>query len=638
MQFLNNLVLLNFVRKLCLLSAVAGLLASTLAEAQPVKRPPPTKPTSRMGFLLQIYDPGKLLTTDPLVNLVGSRGTKRTVKPKDNGSRLSADVAAGDRVYSAPVPGFPDPAVNVIIKSGTQMWTIKVTLPTKVRALVLLKLGKNGNVAQSSQLPGKPPAKKVRPNNPGGFLLQLQDPGKLLKAPPVVTLKNMLGTQRTVRPLDNGKDPDVTAKDRIYSSPAPILPGRVMNATVRSGQLSWSTVIKLAAKEDRPLVMMILKPNGKVKLGSRADVAPPVAREVVHPSAPSEPGAPGVKPTKGRPGFLLQIYDPKSYLKVAPKVTLKGSLGTGRVIVPQDSGKIQHSDVIKGDRVFSAPAPFFPDGMVNIAIKSQRRKWAIKVRMNPEVAQALVFLQLFKNGKIKEVPRDSVGKPLPPGHVGLGGGRNLGAVREVIPTVTRPTRPKSQGGSANLGSGFVLWALAFVTLGLGVAITWALTGRKPRGASRLAAPGKQPIAPVQLTADQVAAVLQGPLADHRVVLLGEAPDGGGDVVRCLEEHPLPEELVTAVEQLAVSPGPPVALLVTDPELLDRAGPTDPAISLSKRVARRFPLYVVDGPEQWEGWNSERGTRNAELGTRNAELGTRNAEQVSEQESEPEDRP
>ena len=634
--------LFNIVRKLCLSMVALGLLAPALVVAQPARPKPPTKPTKRMGFLLQIYDPEKLLKEGPLVNLVGSQGSGRTVIPGDKGSRANADVAAGDRIFSAPVPSFPDSGVTITIKSrsGSGTWSIKTTLdPDDLRALVFLKLLKGGKVIRTTRGTDQPRAPaaasgskpgSIAPTSKGGFLLQLHDPEKLMKAPPMVTLRGMMGSVRMVQPKDSGKqvDCDAFGGDHIYSTPAPIFPGGVMTVIVQSKMSKWVIKVKLNARQKRPLVILRLQPNGRVRREAKAEVTSAMVQDVNHPGVPGKPGTALAPVTRGRPGFLLQIYDPKRYLKKPPRVTLRGSLGTMRVVIPQDSGKIQHSDVTKGDHVFSAPAPFFPDGVVRIMIKSERRKWSIKVKMEPEVAQALVFLQLFKGGKVEEVPRDVVGKPLPPGNVGLG--RNLGEVRPVIPTVTRTTRPESQG-SANLGSGFVLWALAFVTLGLGGAITLALTGRRPRGASRLAAPDGEPIVEVQLAAADVAAVLEGPLAEFRVVLLGEAPHSGAGIVHCLEENPLPDELVTAVERLAVSPGPPVALLVTDPELLDRAGPMDPVISLSKRVARRFPLWVVDGPEEWEGWpageqnkeeNKEQRPENREQGTgENREQGT-----------------
>ena len=604
----------NVVRRLWL---VAALLIASLpapATAQVPRPKPPTTPTKRMGFLLQIYDPAALITVDPKVTLKGSAGGSRAVTAEDKGSRLHADVAAGDRIYSVPVPGFPDPTVTITIASGARTWTIKVTLdPNDIRALVFLRLAKDGKVSKTAREDGKPRAPgAVTPSAPSqrmSMLLQLYDPGKLLKVPPLVTLTGMMGNVKMLQPKDSGKAAhgDSLQGDNVYSAPAPVMPGGAFTITVRSGAQKWVIKVKVNPKDKQPLVVLRLQTRGRIKKEPRA-VALTNVKAVAHPGAPGIP-KPSTKIAKGRPGFLLQIYDPKRYLKKPPTVTLKGSMGSARKVKPADSGKIQHSDVAKGDRIFSAPAPFFPDGVVNIKIKSERRSWKTKVRIDPEQAQALVFLQLFADGKVKEVPRDVVGKPLPPGHVPWGRrpttglGRNLGEVRPVIPTVTRTTRPKSQtGGGANLGSGFVLWALAFVTLGLGMAITLALTGRRPRGAARLAVAAGEAVDPVHLDAGQVAAALTGPLAGHRVVLLGPAPDHGGDaVVSCLEENPLPDELVTAVERLAVSDGPPVALLVTDPEQLDRAGPTDPVLSLGKRVARRFPLWVVDGPEQWSAW-------------------------------------
>ena len=614
----------NIVRSLCPAVVGLGLLAipSTQVLAQPATKAPPTNPTRRMGFLLQIYDPDRLLGANPLVNMVGTRGSSRTVRPADDGNRRSADVTAGDRIFSAPVPSFPDPGVQITIKSQKQSWSIKVTLdPNNVRALVFLRLSA-GKVEQTSRAqtppsaPRAPSAAVPSETTGSGALLQLHDPQKLLQAPPLVTLTGLLGQVKMVKPRDSGlkEHSDAVKGDQLYSAPLPPFPGGG-TITVRSGTLKWVIKVTLDSSTSRPLVLLKLQSGGRISRQTQRSAPLPrvLVKDVVHPSAPGERAA------KGRPGFLLQIYDPKRYLKQPPTVTLRGSMGTERIITPHDSGKIQHSDVQRGDRIFSGPAPFFTDGVVNITIRSVRRVWQIKVKVDQEQAQSLVFLQLFAGDKVKEVPRDVAGKPQPPNQVGLG--RNLGGVRTVIPTVTRTPRPKSMGGSDRGASGFVMWALLFVTLGLGIAITWALTGRRPRGAARLAAADAAPIAPVRLELEALDAALDGPLARQRVVVLGETPrqSASSRVIRCLERHPLPDELVSAVERLAVVPGPALALLVSDPELLDRAGPADPVVSLQRRVAGRFPLWVVDGPREWEEWKAE--IQNTEHGIQNRERGT-----------------
>ncbi len=67
----------------------------------------------------------------------------------------------------------------------------------------------------------------------------------------------------------------------------------------------------------------------------------------------------------------------------------------------------------------------------------------------------------------------------------------------------------------------------------------------------------------------------------------------------MSDFPFPDELVVAIERHAVTPGLPVALLVTHQDRLPRASAMDPLEMLDEEVEGRFPLWVVDGFEDWE---------------------------------------
>jgi len=99
----------------------------------------------------------------------------------------------------------------------------------------------------------------------------------------------------------------------------------------------------------------------------------------------------------------------------------------------------------------------------------------------------------------------------------------------------------------------------------------------------------------------VGPALEGPLKDYRVVCLGPVAPEHQQIIPCLDQAPLPEELVAAVERLAAAAGNPVALLVTDPSLVERSGRDRHRKALQKQIYGRFPLWVVDGPESWEPW-------------------------------------
>ena len=105
--------------------------------------------------------------------------------------------------------------------------------------------------------------------------------------------------------------------------------------------------------------------------------------------------------------------------------------------------------------------------------------------------------------------------------------------------------------------------------------------------------------PRRLESEQIAKLLAGPLVGHRVVLVGDLKVPADGIIRCLSKYPLPNALVRSIERLAVTPGLPLALLVTDPDRLARANAMDPVDMLAEEVDGRFPLWVVDGFEDWE---------------------------------------
>ena len=146
-----------------------------------------------------------------------------------------------------------------------------------------------------------------------------------------------------------------------------------------------------------------------------------------------------------------------------------------------------------------------------------------------------------------------------------------------------------------------LWILLLGGLGVGAGYAKVRLGRRPAGPGRLLGLPEGALSPVRIAPQHVEATLHGPLSTHRVVLLGPPEWASDRVFPCVEKGPLPLELVRAVEDLATRPGPPVALLVSSADLLDPAGADSTLEDLEHAVAGRFPLWVVDGPAEWEAW-------------------------------------
>ncbi len=185
----------------------------------------------------------------------------------------------------------------------------------------------------------------------------------------------------------------------------------------------------------------------------------------------------------------------------------------------------------------------------------------------------------------------NAGGPMPPGP-GYDPLAGPSAPAPLDPDLTRVSLASAALWSAILG-GFAA--------GVGGVAAWQRR-RAPRPAT-LVVPEGERVAPVRITADEVAGALAGPLRGYRVVALGPVPADAA-VGTCGDAGVLPSELVSAIERFAATPGPSPALLVTDLAQLDRPGPESPAEALARAVDGRFPLFVVDAPPSWAAFTPE----------------------------------
>jgi hypothetical protein len=297
------------------------------------------------------------------------------------------------------------------------------------------------------------------------------------------------------------------------------------------------------------------------------------------------------------------------------KVHLLGSDGTERHIEAADDGTMP--DVSAGDHTFAVPVPSFADASVEIKVESGTRTWSVSTAVPLDDEKPLVRVVLSADGSARVAQAPS-------------GGPMSGPTSGTVPAPSSPSAgmpgpsasvggppPGAGGQPPSLGSPPGLAAVAApaqasilvngalmagVGVGIGAAVVWLRRGRAR--AARLAVPPLTPVEPVRITGPSVDAVVDGPLAAHRIVVL-DTPEAPGPsrphVFRCEEQGVTPRELVLALESLAATPGPPVALLVSDLSALDRPGPSGVAGALAEAVAGRFPLYVVGGPDTWASW-------------------------------------
>ena len=298
----------------------------------------------------------------------------------------------------------------------------------------------------------------------------------------------------------------------------------------------------------------------------------------------------------GPRGFLLEVTSPSTPLGGTPAVTASGAGSESVDLEPRDDGV--PPDATAGDEIYTAHVPAFSGATVDLAVTAGDRSWTTSVSLDADRPFSRVTRELGSDGAVGATPGaggGGEGQPRPPAD-----GPAPQPIAQQPGGHGKPERAAEKPD--NIAASLVLWAVAAAFFGLGLALAPRWLGRRSEGAAQLSPrPPPGAVAPVSLAAGDLPAALDGPLRDHRLVTLGEVPDGHPAVFHIEDTGPLPQEVVAAVEGLGASAGPAPALLIADAGLLERPG-RHPAIdALDRRVARRFPLWVVDGPSEWRTW-------------------------------------
>ena len=298
----------------------------------------------------------------------------------------------------------------------------------------------------------------------------------------------------------------------------------------------------------------------------------------------------------GPRGFLLEVTSPSAPLGGAPEVTASGAGSESVDLGPKDDGV--PPDATAGDEIYTAHVPAFSGATVDLRVTAGDRSWTTSVSLDADRPFSRVTLELGSDGDVVATPIAGggiEGQPLPPAD-----GPAPQPVAQQTAGHGDPDRAAEKPES--IAASLVLWGVLAAAFGLGLALAARWLGRRSEGAARLSpAPPQGTVAPVTLDAGDLDAALAGPLREHRIVALGEVPDGHPALFAVEDRGPLPGEVVAAVEGLAATSGPAPALLITDVGLLDRPGRESALDALDRRVARRFPMWVVDGPAEWPSW-------------------------------------
>jgi len=268
--------------------------------------------------------------------------------------------------------------------------------------------------------------------------------------------------------------------------------------------------------------------------------------------------------------YPLRILDPAGLLEGEVTVILVGDQGSRKFVAKPETGSQGSAHATPIYATSMEPV----GSTMTIRVINAGNSWVGTLPALKGLDEPEAYVKVLPTGVVELVERSTVSRPLPV---------------EVVPRRASDAKP---------GPGLWLWGVLFLGLGVGGGIGLVVLGRRPRGDCRLDTAAEAPTPPRRLAAADLTSAVRGPLANHRLVVLGELEEPLPHVIPCRDRAPLPQELVRAVERLAVVPGPSVGLLLTRPDLLDEAGPGDPLERLAAEIDGRFPLWVVDGPDRW----------------------------------------
>jgi hypothetical protein len=281
-------------------------------------------------------------------------------------------------------------------------------------------------------------------------------------------------------------------------------------------------------------------------------------------------------------GFLLRLRDTEGLLGKEAQVVLTDADGDSIQVKVTDRG--DHPDANANDGVLSAAAFGGVEGQLTVAVTAGEERWEGSASLTTDVANPELSLMLTADGGVANWEMQQPEQRLEPLIIANPSGE------AVLATTNAGMR------------GVWLWLVLLGATGLGLGHAWVRLGRRPMGPARLT-PEREPgtVPPGRFDASQRQAVLDALAGERRVVVAGPLAHAPAGVIRVEEIAPLPVELVLAIEQLAAQDGPPVAMVVTDPAVLDRPAEQDPCQELARLVDRRFPLWIQDGPDSWPAW-------------------------------------
>ncbi len=258
----------------------------------------------------------------------------------------------------------------------------------------------------------------------------------------------------------------------------------------------------------------------------------------------------------------VQLQDPRGQVKSGLQASVRGSTGTQMQVRFRNDG--QPPDLEALDTIHTTAFPM-ADTSMTLTLTSAGETWEVETSVDQSSANPVVTLHLGPNGGLVVVQEEG----------------------------SRPSDSQTSTSSSS-GSGVWVWGGLFLGVGVGLGLGLRWIGRRPARAVALSGlPQRDPIALNSLARGGLDELLTGPLAAHRVIVVGDPGDCAGAHAVCADLAISPVELVSAVEREAAAEGGPVALLVIDPARIVQDGRRPPLQDLDLRVGGRFPVWLVD---------------------------------------------
>jgi hypothetical protein len=261
------------------------------------------------------------------------------------------------------------------------------------------------------------------------------------------------------------------------------------------------------------------------------------------------------------------VMDPGKFVQEQLRGELSGSSGARISLNFRDDGHAP--DEMAMDGIYSARTQL-GDHVLHIDFQSNTKRWSVDTSLPSTPGDTAVRLRLGPESGVVVIHGD---EPM-----------------------------MKNGGEAGPATGGTwLWLVLFLGVGLGVGL--GLTRLRHIPVRPVDVDGDLPapdFTPGRVDSSRYDALLQNLASKHLVVVLGDS-SSLDKVVNVTSTRVTPAELVRRVEILALESGGSVALVVGDLSRVEAEGSVPKALDLA--VARRFELWVSDGPQDWSDYDA-----------------------------------